>query len=72
MQDLLERRGDVLALGGGVLLALVIAVAFVLGIGGTASSLETAVNPDRAVAPPPVYDLDGAAALDLKGLGPAR
>lgn len=72
MQDFINRRGDVLALSAGVLLAIVIIVAYVMDVSSTATSLEKAINPDRAVVPPPVYDIDGAAKLDLKGMGPAR
>lgn len=70
MTSLLERRGDTIALSAGLFLVLVIVVAYVVGITATAQDLEKALNPDQATAVPPVYDLEGASKLDLKGFTP--
>lgn len=72
MNDLLGRRGDSLALAAGAMLGLIVIAAYAYGISNIASNLELALNPDRIVAPPPVYDLENAAKLDLKGLAPSR
>lgn len=72
MERLLSRSGDTVALGAGLFLVVVIVAAYVLGITATAQDLEAAINPDRAIAPVPVYDLEAAAKLNLKGLTPRR
>jgi hypothetical protein len=72
MNDLFGRRGDTLALAAGALLGLVIIASYVLGIGSIAQNLELALNPDRSATPPPIYNLDAASKLDLKGLTPGR
>ena len=72
MDSLLSRKADTLALIGGLVLVLIIAAAFILGISSTASDLEKSLNPDQAGAVPPVYDLDAASKLNLKGLSPGR
>ena len=71
MNDLLGRRGDTLGLAVGSVLGLIVIAAYAFGISSIAGNLELALNPDRAAAPPPVYDLDAAGKLDLKGLAPA-
>lgn len=72
MNRLLERSGDTVALGAGLLLAVVVIAAYAYGITSAAQDLDAAVNPDQAAAPVPVYDLEAASKLDLKGLTPRR
>lgn len=65
-------KADTLALATGLLLVIIIVAAYALGVTSAAQDLETALNPDRALAPLPVYNLDAASKLNLKGLTPGR
>lgn len=72
MENQISKRGDTLALAGGLLLAIIIATTYILGITSATQDLDQALNPDQAEVPVPVYDLESAAKLNLKGLSPAR
>jgi hypothetical protein len=72
MQKTLERKADIIALICGALLGLVILITYIVGIDTIASDLNTALNPGKAIPNEPLYNLDAASKLDLKGLTPAR
>lgn len=72
MKDFLARKMDSVALALGALLAIAIIAAYVGGVGMITTNLDTTLNPDTTNAPAPTYNLEAAAALDLKGLSASR
>ena len=72
MQAFLSKHADTLALSAGVMLALAVIAAYVLGITDLATDLNATLDPNATSIPAPTYDLEAAGALDLKGLSPAR
>lgn len=72
MQKTLERKADIIALICGAVLGIVILVAYIVGIDTIATDLNTALNPSKAIPNEPLYNLDAASKLDLKGLAPTR
>jgi|GEM_PF-4153424 len=72
MSSFLNKNADSLAIVAGIALGIIIVAGYVLGITMIAGSFDQALDPESITAPPPAYDLKGAASLDLKGLDPGR
>lgn len=64
----LAKHADSTAVIVGVILGIGVIVAYVIGVTDIARNMDNALNPEAVTVPAPSYDLDGAAALDLKGL----